>query len=294
MKTLLKFACWGLAATTFAFCEASVGVAQEKPAAASESLTFENYPKPWPFRALVAPGKLTIAVTPDSPPATFINMENGQPDGWAVAIWKQVAADLGLEVDLVSVDWASVLPGLASNRFDLGCAGAAWTKERLTSPDFLLTNPIVVTSTVGITRKDANITNWAATAGKRMGGTRGEIYFEQAKAKLTEVSEAVEFPGSNEALLALVNGQVDFVMTNKGGLTYALSQFPQADKLTLVDEKPLAAFPESLCVNPREPDLLTAMNILLGNYRANGKLAGWYKQYAKSTESSDQLPALGY
>ncbi|RVA21222.1 amino acid ABC transporter substrate-binding protein, partial [Mesorhizobium sp. M7D.F.Ca.US.004.03.1.1] len=261
-------------------------LAQDSKPAQTAPLTFTSYPKPWPFRALVTPGKLTIAVTPDSPPGTYVNMETGQVDGWAVAIWKQIGADLGLEVELVTVDWASVLPGIASNRFDLGCAGAAWTKERLTSPDLLLTNPIVVTSTVAITRKDSGINSWEATEGKRMGGTRGEVYFEQAKSALTKVAEAVEFPGSNEALLALVNGQVDFVMMNKGSSTFALTQFPQADQLAMVSTKPLAAFPESLCVNPRETDLLTAMNILLGNYRATGQLAGWFKQYAKSTGSS--------
>lgn len=267
--------------------------AMAEDAAPKAALTFTDYPKPWPFRHLVTPGKLIVAVTPDIPPSTFIDPASGKVVGYVTELMEKIGSDLGIEVQLVQVDWASTLPGLAANRFDLACAGAAWTPPRLTSPDFFLTSPIQVTAAVGLTLKSTGIKTWADTAGKRMGGVRGEVYYETGGKELKNIADKTEFPGPQEGLLALTNSQVDFLMMNLVQATFFLKNAPQADQLALID-KPLKVFPEALCVNGREPDLLTAVNLLLGNYRADGSYASIVKKYAKNTDMIDPLPALGY
>jgi ABC-type amino acid transport substrate-binding protein len=270
---------------------ASPAIAQD--AGPAPALTFKDYPKPWPFRSLVKAGTLTVAVTTDIPPASFIDPGTGKIDGYMNKLWEKIGDDLGLKVDLVAVDWASTLPGLASNRFDTGCAGAAWTQQRLTSPDFLLTSPIQVTAAVGLTLKSSGIKTWADTQGKRLGGVRGEVYYEDGTKKLKGLAGQTEFPGPQEGLLALLNSQVDFLMMNLVQATYFIQQSPQKDSLSIIAE-PLKVYPESLCVNGRESDLLTAINILLGNYRADGSYKKIVQQYSKNTDMLDPLPALGY
>ena len=162
---------------------------------------------------------------------------------------------------------------MLSNRFDLGCAGAAWTQERLTSPGFLLTAPIQVTAAVGLTMKSTGIKTWADTAGKRMGGVRGEVYLEDGGKMLKDLADKTEFPGPQEGLLALTNSQVDFLMMNLVQATYFLKNAPAEGLSSRSIAEPLKVYPESLCVNGNEPDLLTAVNILLGNYRADGSYA---------------------
>ena len=63
--------------------------------------------------------------------------------------------------------------------------------------------------------------------------------------------------------------------------------------LTLVGPA-LQVFPQGLCVNANAPDLLVAVNTLLGNYRADGTLAGLIGKYAPSTAEVDLLDRLGY
>lgn len=267
------------------------------PAVAAEApktaLTYTDYPKPWPLKNLVKPGKLVVAVTTDIPPVSFIDPASGDVVGYVTDAMRKLASDLGLEVELVQTDWASSLPGLAANRFDMACAGAAWTKERLSSPDFFLTAPIQVTAAVGLTTKASGIKTWADTSGKRMGGVRGEVYFEDGGKELKDLADKTEFPGPQEGLLALMNSQVDFLMMNLVQANYFLKNAPQADQLALV-ENPLKVYPEALCVNPHEPDLLTAVNLLLGNYRADGSYAALVEKYAKNTDMIEALPALGY
>jgi ABC-type amino acid transport substrate-binding protein len=157
-----------------------------------------------------------------------------------------------------------------------------------------LSNPIQVTAVVALTLKNSGITAWTDTVGKRMGGVRGEIYLEDGVYYLKEVASTTEFPGPQEGLLALSNSQVDFLMMNLVQAGYYMENSPQADSLALISDPPLALYPESLCVNAQEPDLLTAINILLGNYRSDGSYAKVVMEFMGNTEMLDGLPLMGY
>jgi hypothetical protein len=52
-------------------------------------------------------------------------------------------------------------------------------------------------------------------------------------------------------------------------------------------------FAQSLCVNPRQGDLLVAVNTLLGNYRADGTLARLVGEFGDPAEV-EVLRAIGY
>jgi ABC-type amino acid transport substrate-binding protein len=231
-----------------------------------QSLAFEDYPKPWPLENLVTAGKLTVGTTGTAPPRTF--------------------------VDPAKLDWPGILPGLAANRFDMACDGASWSAQRIASQDFLMTSPTAVNATVGLARKDAEVTSWEDAAGRRLGGVRGEIYFEDAKAALTS-AEAVEFPGMTESMLGLQNRQVDLIALNLSNALEILTSSPMRDQLVMVGP-PLRVFPQGLCVNANAPDLLEAVNLLLGNYRADGTLLEIVGAFSSSTAEVEMLRAIGY
>jgi len=253
---------------------------------------FSNIPKPWPLKKLVTPGKLTVGTTGSSPPRTFVDPSSGQLTGSYVELFKKIGADLGLEVEFVRLEWAGILPGLAANRFDLACDGASWTAERLGSSQFLMTSPTAVNATVAITRKDTGIKTFDAAKGKALGGVRGEIYFEGAK-KALPTAKPTEFPGLPESLIGLQNGQVDLVALNLANALNVLASAPNKADLVLVGPA-LEVFAQGLCVNPNQPDLLVAVNTLLGNYRTDGTLKSLIGKYATSTAEVDLLGRIGY
>jgi ABC-type amino acid transport substrate-binding protein len=251
------------------------------------------YPKPWPLKNLVKPGVLTVALTGESPPGDFIDPKTGAHAGHVHDLYLQIAADLGLKPEFTKIAWAGTLPGLKANRFDMGCAGASWTTARLASEDFHLTSPITVNGTIGLANKAANIATWEQTKGKQLGGVKGELYLEDARKKLAGLGGVTEFPGAPEAFLALENGQVDFVASNISVINNALKNSPNKDNLVVIGP-PLGVYPQSLCVNPRETDLLNAVNVLLGNYRANGTLKKLYVKHGAMPELLDVLKNIGY
>ena len=253
---------------------------------------FDNLPKAWKLKSLVKDGVLTIGTTGAAPPRTFVDPATSKLTGSYVDLFSKIGADLGLKVNFVQIEWAGILPGLAANRFDLACDGASWTPERLSSDQFLLTSPTAVNATVLLTRKDTGIKSLADAKTAELGGVRGENYFEGAKKALPD-APATEFPGFQESLIGLANGQVKVVAMNLSNALNVLSTAPNKDDLALAGTA-LQVYPQGLCVNPKEPDLLVAVNALLGNYRADGSLKALVGKYGDSTDEVDLLKSIGY
>jgi ABC-type amino acid transport substrate-binding protein len=253
---------------------------------------FQNLPKPWILRHLIKDGVLTVGTTGASPPRTFVDPASSKLTGSYVDLFSKLAQDLGLKVEFVQLEWSGILPGLAANRFDLACDGASWTPERLGSDQFLLTTPTAVNATVAITRKDTGIKTFADAKKAELGGVRGENYFEGAKQALPD-APATEFPGLQESLIGLQNDQVKLVAMNLSSALNVLATAPNKDELALVGPA-LQVFPQSLCVNPKEPDLLVAINTLLGNYRADGSLKALVTTYGESPAEVEMLGRIGY
>ena len=280
--------CLGLSALPALAQDAASG-AFEKAVGAPQP--FLNYPKPWPLKNLIKPGVLTVGTTGASPPRTFVDPATGKLTGSYVDLFGKLAEDLGLTVEFVQLEWAGILPGLAAGRFDMACDGASWNPERLGSDQFLMTAPTGLNATVGLTLKSSGVASFDQ-GGFSLGGVRGEIYFEGAKAKLAG-AESVEFPGLQESLLGLQNGQAQVVVMNLSNALNVLETAPNKDDLAMIGPA-LQVFPQSLCVNPKEPDLLVAVNTLLGNYRADGTLSKLIGKYTGSTAEVDLLGRIGY
>ena len=88
---------------------------------------------------LVNPGKLTVATSPDFAPYEFYAIDaDGTPQlaGFDVALAGYVAEYLGLEVDVVPMDFDGVLAELAAKSVDLGMAGLSPDPKRMDAMDF--------------------------------------------------------------------------------------------------------------------------------------------------------------
>ena len=76
----------------------------------------------------VVPGKLTVATSPDFAPYEFY--------GFDVALAQYVADYLGLELDIIPMDFDGVLNELATGNVDLGMAGLSPDPARADAMDF--------------------------------------------------------------------------------------------------------------------------------------------------------------
>ena len=109
--------------------DAALANAEAAPAAepAAEELT------------TVTPGVLTVATSPDFAPYEFYAIdENGEPvlAGFDIAMATYVADHMGLELEIIPMDFDGVLAELANGTVDLGVAGLSPDPDREDAMDF--------------------------------------------------------------------------------------------------------------------------------------------------------------
>ena len=86
----------------------------------------------------VTPGKLTVATSPDFAPYEFYAIVDGDPQlaGFDMALAQYVADYIGLELEVIPMDFDGVLNELASGGVDLGMAGLSPDPKRMDAMDF--------------------------------------------------------------------------------------------------------------------------------------------------------------
>ena len=116
---------------------AACGGKKEEPAPTEEPAKTEEPAAP--ELSTVTPGKLTVATSPDFAPYEFYAIdENGNANlaGFDMALAQYIADYLGLELEVVPMDFDGVLAEVTAGNVDLGMAGLSPDPERMEAMDF--------------------------------------------------------------------------------------------------------------------------------------------------------------
>ena len=113
--------------------------------------------------------KVRITAEVTSPPFGFID-QSGQPDGLEIAVARQVAKDLGVELDLVQVPATGRIPSLLAGRADIAISSLSVTLDRVKTVAFA--DPHGALTIVITAPAEIAIKSMADLAGKRVALTR--------------------------------------------------------------------------------------------------------------------------
>lgn len=92
-------------------------------------------------------GSITIAVADERP---YSWLEDGEPMGATIAMHEEIFSNLGIDdIEVVEVDWNSLIPGLNAGRFDVISAGMSILPERceeaaFSDPEIMYTTALMV------------------------------------------------------------------------------------------------------------------------------------------------------
>ena len=237
---------------------------------------------------LLRPNTIVVGTTGSAPPFSMID-NSGQLAGFDIAVMKKVAADLGVKVEFVQLDWAGLLPGLVAHRFDIVSSGVNRTAARLKSKDLIMLSPYIVNGvTVTKLADNVGIKGWSDVCGKTVGAIRGSTELASIKATLPAgcLGKVVEYPGWTELSLDLKNKRIDWIGMDYLGPTF----LTQSDKSISVLPDFRAPSTQSVAVAPSEPDLAKAIDLLLVKYRQDGSLSELAKTYFGQGVDFSHLP----
>lgn len=216
--------------------------------------------------------KLVMATNAYFPPYEYYDGETIV--GIDAEIAQAIADKLGMELEIVDVEFDSIIAGVQAGKYDFGMAGMTVTEDRLKSVNFSTTyatgiQSVIVKEGSSITSVD-DLIDGDYIVGVQQ-GTTGDIYMTD------EVGEdrMDRYSKGNDAVLALMQGKVDaVVIDNQPAISYVAAN----EGLTILDT-PYAIEDYAICINKDNEDLLKDINAALDELQKDGTIDAIIAKY---------------
>ncbi|MBV7276961.1 transporter substrate-binding domain-containing protein [Clostridium sp. PL3] len=154
--------------------------------------------------------KLVLGTSADYPPYEFHKSVNGKDEivGFDIEIAKQIAKDMGVELEIKDMKFDGLLAALDQGNIDIIVSGMTPTEERKKNVDFSNIYYKAVQTVVIRTADKDKFKSIADLKGKRVGVQKGAIQEEIAKKQMPD-SQAVALGKISDLVMALQNNRVD-------------------------------------------------------------------------------------
>ena len=216
-------------------------------------------------------GKLTVATSPDFPP--FESLEGDKVVGIEVDILNLIAKELGVELEIIQMDFDSVLLGVQSAKYDCGMSGITANEDR--KQNMLFTTPYYNAAQVIVVKEGSAIAGKADLTGKKVSVQTGTTADEGCKAEGLDVQA---FAANADAKAALTTGKVDaWVVDN---LT-AVQMVEEGDGLVILSEK-MTDEPYAFAFAFGSEDLVAEIDKALKTLIDNGTVESIFAKYGET------------
>ena len=162
-------------------------------------------------------GKLVVGTSADYPPYEFHTMANGKDEivGFDIDIAKEVAKELGVELEVKDMDFDGLLVALQAGKVDMVFAGMTPTDERKENADF---SDIYYTAThrfILRSGEEGSVKSFDDLKGKKIGVQKGSIQEGIAKDNFDEAN-IKSLAKVTDLVLDLKNNKVDAILIEEG------------------------------------------------------------------------------
>jgi len=161
-------------------------------------------------------GKIVVGTSADYPPYEFHKEVNGKDEivGFDIEIAKEIAKDLGVELEIKDMDFDGLLLALNADKVDFVMAGMTPDPERVKAVDF---SKIYYNAVHGIVIKAENkdiLKTVDDLTGKKIGAQKGAIQEKIAEAEIKDLQlkSLAKIP---DLILEVKNNKIDAVVMEK-------------------------------------------------------------------------------
>ncbi len=207
VKSARRSAARALALAVMAAAGLAMGIA---PVAAAADL----------LASVKARGTLKVALEGTYPPFNYKDQKTGQLAGYDVDVARLLGARLGLKVEFVSSEWASILAGLSANKYDVIISQVGINPKREQAFDF--STPYIYSMPQLIVRKDDQgaYKTLADLKGKKLGVGQGSVYEQQARA--VPGIDVRSYAAAPDTMSDLASGRLDAALNDSLMSAYLL------------------------------------------------------------------------
>ncbi len=176
----------------------------------------------------------TVATDNAYVPFEYLDEDSGELVGFDVDLITALAEEAGIEIEIETLEFAGIVAGLGSGKFDIGIAGMTITEERKENIDF--TQPYYEAGLIlAVTEENADeIQSIDDVDGKVVATRQGSTSQEYLEENTEATPEA--FPEIVEAYQNVLAGRADAVLYDLPNVQY-YSEKEAGGKLKTVGEK---------------------------------------------------------
>ena len=285
MKNMNKLICMLLAlAMVFALCACGgnpAPAATEAPAEADAPAETEA-PAEVDYSAMsidelkaeistVVDGKLTVATSPDFAPYEFYAIIDGEPQlaGFDMALAQYIADYLGLELEVIPMDFDGTIAELTTKNVDLGMAGYSPKPDRAEVMDF---SDVYITGGQSFVCLQSNKDQFTALedtnkAEYHIGAQIGSIQVDLAKENSAD-ADIVELAKVTDIIAELLAGKLDGAYIETMVAESYAKQYPD---LCIVLGVPYDAEGSVIGINKGNAALVAGVNMAIAECKESGE-----------------------
>lgn len=230
------------------------------------------------LKRVIENGKLVMLTNAAFPPYEY-RTSDGQAAGVDVDLSQAIADQIGVELEVVDMEFDSLIPAMQSGKGDLVAAGLTVTDERKQSVDFSDTyadakQMIIVPIEGAVVESEDDL------PGKNIGvqlGTTGDLLVADI-----EGANVSQYKSGLEAAMDLKNGRIDAIVIDLLPAQNIVAQ--NSDSLMLVD---MASTDEqyAIAIDKNNADFLEIINGVIAQMQADGAIEEATSKHVQASQA---------
>ena len=219
--------------------------------------------------------KLRVCQFPLYYSISFRNPKTGEIEGIDADLSKELAKELGAELEIVESSFGTFIADLQANKCEIGMFGVGASLKRAQAVEF--SKPYLITNIYAVTRKDGPIKSWADVdkKGVKAAVTLGS-YIEPFMKSYLKNAELISVAPPNTREGELVAQRVDVIITDYPTAIKVTDEFDWAK--TIVPEEKLAVTPYAYVVPQGDQIWLNYINLFIDTIKLDGRLIKYAKK----------------
>ena len=247
--------------------QATEAPATEQPAATASTL----------LEQIKAKGKLVVGTEAQYAPYEFKDLDANFV-GCDMWLAQQIADSLGVELEIVDMSFAGIIPAVQSGQVDLGIAAFTNTPERAEEIDF---SNLYETSAQLLIVKTGNADTYStkeALAGQKVGAQKGTIQSQLIQSALPD-SELFELEKYPALALEVQNGNIAGLVVDQAvGESLVANSNGELEVSNFEFSAEEASFGKSVVIAKGNEDLVAAVNEVIDKVVSDGSYQAAYDE----------------
>ena len=247
--------------------QATEAQAEEQPAAEASTL----------LEQIKAKGKLVVGTEAQYAPYEFKDFDANFV-GCDMWLAQQIADSLGVELEIVDMSFAGIIPAVQSGQVDLGIAAFTNTPERAEEIDF---SDLYETSAQLLIVKTGNADAYStkeALAGQKVGAQKGTIQSQLIQSALPD-SELFELEKYPALALEVQNGNIAGLVVDQAvGESLVANSNGELEVSNFEFSAEEASFGKSVVIAKGNEDLVAAVNEVVNKVTSDGSYQAAYDE----------------